>query len=193
MGEQADRLRSGDWYLDDDELRELRKRCWRLLDRFNATRADEDAERDHVLAELLGSYGAGAEVMPRFQCSYGTNISLGPHCFVNSNAFLMDDAPIVIGAAARLGPSAQLMTALHPIDDHEKRRAGWERAVGISIGDNAWLGASVTVGPGVTIGRNSVIGAGSTVLRDVPDHVVAAGSPAVVIRTTTPEGSRKAH
>ncbi|PBC35755.1 hypothetical protein CJ178_30235 [Rhodococcus sp. ACPA4] len=35
--------------------------------------------------------------------------------------------------------------------------------------------------------RSSVIGAGSVVLHDVPDHVVAAGSPARVIRSTPVE------
>jgi acetyltransferase-like isoleucine patch superfamily enzyme len=34
----------------------------------------------------------------------------------------------------------------------------------------------------VTIGENSVIGAGSTVLRDVPGHVIAYGSPCRVVR-----------
>lgn len=49
------------------------------------------------------------------------------------------------------------------------------------------LDAAVTVGPGVSIGRNSVIGAGSVVLSDIADHVVAAGSPAKVVRTTAAE------
>ncbi|MFF1945965.1 DapH/DapD/GlmU-related protein [Rhodococcus qingshengii] len=67
------------------------------------------------------------------------------------------------------------MTALHPVDDHRRRREGWERAAPIVIGENTWLGASVTVGAGVSIGRDVVIGAGSVVLHDIPDHVVAAG------------------
>lgn len=76
----------------------------------------------------------------------------------------------------------QLTTALHPIEDHELRREGWERADPITIEENVWLGAAVTVGPGVHIGRNSVVGAGSLVLRDIPDHVVAFGAPAAVVR-----------
>ena len=39
----------------------------------------------------------------------------------------------------------------------------------------------------MTIGRNAVIGAGSLVLSDLPDHAVAAGSPAVVLRKTPVE------
>jgi acetyltransferase-like isoleucine patch superfamily enzyme len=52
----------------------------------------------------------------------------------------------------------------------------------ITIGDNTWLGGGVIVCPGVTIGENTVIGAGSVVIRDIPDHVFAAGNPARIIR-----------
>jgi maltose O-acetyltransferase len=187
MGEQADRLARGEWYLDDDELQQRRRDCWIRLDSFNGARADDDATRAEVLLELMGSVGERALVMPRFQCSYGSNISIGQDAFVNANAFFMDDALITIGEHARIGPGAQLMTASHPVDEHRRRREGWERAAPITIGENVWLGAAVTVGPGVTIGRNSVVGAGSLVLSDLPDHVVAAGSPARVIRATVVE------
>ncbi|WP_050064448.1 sugar O-acetyltransferase [Rhodococcus sp. RD6.2] len=187
MGEQADRLARGEWYLDDEELRQHRLDCWRQLDCFNGAAADDATTRAQVLTKLLGEFGDGAFVMPRFQCSYGYNIRLGANAFVNANAFFMDDATITIGAHVRIGPGAQLMTALHPVDDHRRRREGWERAAPIAIGENTWLGASVTIGAGVSIGRNVVIGAGSVVLRDIPDHVVAAGSPAAVIRSTPEE------
>ncbi len=36
--------------------------------------------------------------------------------------------------------------------------------------------------PGVTIGENSVIGAGSVVTKDIPENVVAFGSPCKVYR-----------
>ena len=34
----------------------------------------------------------------------------------------------------------------------------------------------------ITIGRNTTIGAGSVVTKDIPDNVVAAGTPCKVIR-----------
>lgn len=187
MSEQADRLARGEWYLDDDELQARREACYRLLDEFNASLSDAHGHHGRILRRLFSELGEGAVVRPRFQCSYGTNIRLGENAFVNSNAFFMDDAPITVGADTRIGPGAQFMTALHPIEDHQKRREGWEQALPITIGENVWLGASVTVGAGVTIGRNSVIGAGSVVLHDIPDHVIAAGTPAKVIRKTPVE------
>jgi acetyltransferase-like isoleucine patch superfamily enzyme len=56
----------------------------------------------------------------------------------------------------------------------------------VSIGDGAWLGQGVVVCPGVSIGRGSVIGAGSVVLEDIPDHSVAVGTPARVVRSFGP-------
>lgn len=182
MGEQKDRMLRGDWYRDEPALTEERRHCWRMLDRFNATGADDAVERRRILEELLAKFGPGASVLPRFQCSYGAQINIGANSFVNNDALFMDDAMIMIGDDVRIGPRAQLLTALHPMEDHEQRRAGWERTAPITIGDNAWLGGGVIVCPGVTIGENTVIGAGSVVIRDIPDRMFAAGNPARIIR-----------
>ena len=64
---------------------------------------------------------------------------------------------------------------------------GIDRVSPVEIGDGAWLGQNVVVGPGVRIGRGAVVGANSVVLDDVPDHAVAVGAPARVIRNLTGE------
>lgn len=183
MPSQRERMLSGALYqADDDELVARRRACQRLLDRFNATQADDDSARQQLLRELLGSLGKSAVILPRFQCDYGTNITIGANTFVNYDAIMLDCAPITIGDGASIGPRVQLLTAWHPVDDHEARRAGWEAASPIAIGDNAWIGAGVILCPAVMVGHNSVIGAGSVVTKDVPAHVVAAGNPCRVIR-----------
>lgn len=173
----------GDLYRDnDEELVADRKACQRLLDRFNATLADDDAVRRDLLDKLLGSLGPGSWIMPRFQCDYGRYIHIGANSFLNYDAILMDCAPITIGDDVSIGPRAQLLTALHPMADHEARRRRWETAAPITIGSNVWMGGGVTVCPGVTVGDNTVIGAGSVVTKDVPAHVFAAGNPCRVIK-----------
>ena len=53
----------------------------------------------------------------------------------------------------------------------------------IVIGDNVWIGEKVSILPGVTIGDGVIIGAGSIVTKNVPSYTIAAGIPAVVIKT----------
>lgn len=173
----------GQPYKDNDPvLVAERRRCQALLDTFNATGSGEDAVRQEILARLLGSIGAGSWVMPRFQCDYGYLIRMGDNSFLNYDAILMDCAPITIGDDVSIGPRAQLLTALHPMEDHQARRERWETAAPITVGDNVWLGGGVIVCAGVTIGPDTVVGAGSVVTRDLPGKVFAAGNPCRVIR-----------
>ena len=73
----------------------------------------------------------------------------------------------------------------------EQRNKGLEIALPITVGNNVWIGAGVTVLPGVTIGDNTIIGAGSIVNKDIPSGVIAAGNPCKVIRNITEEDRYK--
>lgn len=57
----------------------------------------------------------------------------------------------------------------------------------VKINDNVWLPWRVFVLPNVEIGSNSIIGANSTVNKSIPNNVVAAGSPAKVIKDNAQE------
>ena len=176
MSSERERMLIGELYrADDPELVTARRECQRRLEQFNAGESG-------VLRELLGSLGEGSEVLPSFRCDYGTHISIGAGCFINYDAVFLDCGSITVGDHVQIGPRVQLVTALHPVDDIEARRAGWESAAPIVVGDNVWLAAGVIVCPGVTIGENSVVGAGSVVTRDVPAGVLAVGSPCRVLR-----------
>jgi putative colanic acid biosynthesis acetyltransferase WcaB len=50
------------------------------------------------------------------------------------------------------------------------------------IGNNVELGAQVCIIGGIHIGDDVVIGAGSVVVKGLPDHCVAAGNPARIIK-----------
>jgi lipopolysaccharide O-acetyltransferase len=52
----------------------------------------------------------------------------------------------------------------------------------VTIGDDVWIGESVSILPGVTIGNGAIVGTHATVTRDVPAYSIVAGSPARVIK-----------
>lgn len=76
-------------------------------------------------------------------------------------------------------------------DASTKTHLGYTRIGKVTIGDRVFIGASSIVLPGVTIGSDVVIGAASVVSRDIPDGVVACGSPAHPISTLEQFLSRK--
>lgn len=183
MGLQRDLMCKGEPYRPDDpELVEGRLRSQLLVERYNATPVSAPAERRALLAEMVASIGHDSVMLPRVQIEYGYNVTIGSGTFLNYDAILLDCGPITIGSHVQIGPRVQLLTALHPMADHDRRRDGRESTAPITIGDNAWFGGGVIVCPGVTIGSDTVIGAGSVVTRDVPARVFAAGNPCRVIR-----------
>jgi maltose O-acetyltransferase len=182
MSSMKERMLAGELYLAaDPELEADMARAQALLERYNATRHAEQRERDDLLRELLGEVGEGVVVKPPFRCDYGHTISIGAGTFVNYDCVMLDVTPIAIGEACEIASGVQLLTATHPVDP-EARRAGWEYGRPIAVGDNVWLGGGAIVCPGVSIGDDTVVGAGAVVTRDLPAGVVAAGSPARVLR-----------
>ncbi|WP_063042556.1 sugar O-acetyltransferase [Nocardia grenadensis] len=183
MATDKERMLRGDLYRGNDpELVAERRACHALTARYNDTAPDAETERQEILGKLLGECGAGTVIMPPFRCDYGYLTRIGSNTFLNYDTVILDCAPVTIGNDVAIGPGAQILTPLHPMEDHELRRAGWESAAPITIGDNTWLGGGVIVCPRVTIGADSVIGAGSVVTRDIPPRVFAAGNPCRVIR-----------
>ncbi|MBR7676493.1 sugar O-acetyltransferase [Streptomyces sp. NPDC054796] len=177
---------AGELYLaDDPEIAADQLRSERLAERYNSGPADDQAGRDAILKEWLGDVGEDVVVRTPLRADYGYQVTIGPRTFANWGLVLADVARITIGADVQIGPHVQLLTPTHPLEP-EPRRAKWESAKPITIGDNVWLGGGVIVCPGVTIGEDTVVGAGSVVTRDLPPGVLAVGNPARVIRELTP-------
>ncbi|GAA2373983.1 sugar O-acetyltransferase [Streptomyces carpaticus] len=177
-----ERMLAGDLYIaDDPEIGRRHQRAVRLAHRYQAAYVEDAEAARPILAELIGSLGEEAHVVPPLFVDYGSNITLGARTFVNFNLTALDVAAVSIGADCQIGPNVQLLTPTHPLEP-EPRREKLEAARPITIGDNVWLGGGAIVLPGVSIGDNSVIGAGAVVTRDVPANVVAVGNPARVVR-----------
>jgi sugar O-acyltransferase (sialic acid O-acetyltransferase NeuD family) len=68
------------------------------------------------------------------------------------------------------------------IGDYCSINPGTNIAGTVTIGEGTTIGMGVNIIDGVKIGKNTIIGAGSVVTKDIPDNVVAYGSPCKIIR-----------
>ena len=178
-----ERMVAGDWYrAEDPAIQQAFRHALVETDRFSREYAADPDASQGILRGLLGSFGEGAHVRAPLHVDYGTQLHIGAGTFVNFQLTALDVVEIRIGQNCQLGPNIQLLTPIHPLEE-EPRRAGWEAAEPIIIGDDVWLGGGVIVLPGVSIGDGAVIGAGSVVTKDVPARSLAVGNPARVLRS----------
>ncbi len=137
---------------------------------------------------VLGSQvSIGRNTMIRPSSYYGGPVGegliMGDRSSLASDCYIGCSGMVTIGNDVMLGPGVRVFAenhefsgALEPIKSQGVRRAA------CVIEDDCWIGAGSTITAGVRIGHGTVIGAGSVVTKDIPPKVVAAGSPAEVIR-----------
>jgi acetyltransferase-like isoleucine patch superfamily enzyme len=100
--------------------------------------------------------------------------------YINHGVNIGVACEVVIGAHAKIANECIIYdTDWHSIDGLSQQIP----TAPTRIGRGVWLGARVIVLKGVTIGDNTVVAANATVTRDLPRNVLAAGTPARVIRT----------
>ena len=90
---------------------------------------------------------------------------------------------IEIGENVIIGPHVVITSGQHSYEDPSipiKQQPDICRD--ITIEDDVWIGANVSIIPGVRIGKGSVIGAGAVVIDNIPPFSVAAGVPAKVLK-----------
>jgi acetyltransferase-like isoleucine patch superfamily enzyme len=157
----------------------------------------------------FAAFGRKTVIEPPFRLGGERRISIGSGVFIGANSWLQalepgDGIAISIGDGTSIAGNCVISSAqsvvLAPkvliargvyISDHiheygDTTRPVLEQGIGqirpVLIGEGAWLGENVVVAPGVSIGRGAVVGANAVVVDDVPDHSLAVGVPARVIR-----------
>jgi acetyltransferase-like isoleucine patch superfamily enzyme len=114
-------------------------------------------------------------------------ISIGEGAFLNLGVMVSAVEQVTIGDYAMIANGCLITDGNHRYDDPDRPVAwqGFTTKGPTTIGDNAWLGANVTVTSGVQIGSRAIIGANSVVTSDIPARTIAGGVPARVIRDIT--------
>lgn len=115
----------------------------------------------HSTSSISSTAKLGKGLMINNNTSISAHTIIGDFVSVNRNASVGHHS--VIGNFVNINPGA--IIAGHT-----------------TIGEGSKIGMGAMIVDGVSVGKNSVIGAGSVVTKNIPDNVVAYGSPCKIIR-----------
>ena len=111
----------------------------------------------------------------------GDNVSIGSLAHIDYDVKIGENTRIEgqayipplsrIGKNVFVGPAAVLTNDPYPMCD---------KMIGVTIEDNAIIGARAVIKAGVTVGKNSVVAMGAIVTKNVPENTVVMGSPASI-------------
>jgi len=120
----------------------------------------------------------------------GMNVYIGPGVVIGSNCKIQNNSmiyePAKIGAGVFIGPGVILTNDKHPRATKptgEKLGPDDWNLVGVTVDDQASVGAGAICVAPIKVGAGSLIGAGAVVTRDVPPGETWVGIPA---RSTGP-------
>ncbi len=130
--------------------------------------------------------GQGTLIRPSglYNGEIGDGLSIGSYSSIGVESYIGCSGQIIIGNYVMIGPKITIIAENHKHDrkDIPMLLQGVIRK-GVTIEDDVWIGANVTILDGIKIGKGSIIGAGSIVTKDIPQYVIAVGCPARVIKS----------
>jgi putative colanic acid biosynthesis acetyltransferase WcaF len=131
-----------------------------------------------VLRAFGAKVGKSVNIKPRVNIHFPWKLELGDWCWLGEEVFILNFEPVSIGAHACVSQRAFLCGGNHDFRDP----AFSFRNAPIHIGEGAWVGAQVFVGPGVTIASHAVVTAGSVVTASLPEAMICSGNPCVPLK-----------
>ncbi len=162
------------------KMHELSQEALRITAEINSAYHTPDELRS-LMEQLTGqTLDKNFGLFPPFYTDCGKNIHIGKNVFINAGCKFQDQGGIYIADNCLIGHNVVFATLNHGMLPDER---GDLLPKAIHIGKNVWIGSGAVILSGVTIGDNAVIGAGSLVTKNIPENMVAVGSPAKVIRS----------
>ena len=110
----------------------------------------------------------GLNAQTIIQSTTGNAVTIGDNCVIGQRCL------VIGGGNYDISNRNDLIRTSPIVDDG-----------GVTVENNVWLGANVSVLGGVTVGQGSVAGTGAVVSRSVPPFSVCLGVPAKVVRERT--------
>lgn len=111
------------------------------------------------------------------------NATVGKNCKISSHTFVCEGVHIADNVF--VGHGVTFVNDMYPRATNEdgsmQNDEDWS-LVETFVKKGASIGSGSTILGGITIGENAIIGAGATVTKDVPANTIVAGNPAKVVR-----------
>lgn len=152
---------------------------------FFGLRILRKVEKEYLLTHFR-RVGRNLEFDPLHSHFAASKISIGDNVFIGEMAHFGGD--ITIGSNVMFGPRPVILAANHIFALRGKSPRFIKPAFPsqndepVTIEDEVWFGANVTILGNVTVGMGAVIGAGSVVTRSIPPFTLAAGNPCRPLR-----------
>ncbi len=121
--------------------------------------------------ELVSAIHPNSIIAPSVRTGDGVTIAMG--AIISTGSIIGNN--VIINTGATIDHEDN-------IEDHVHVGPGCSLAGRVTVKRGAFVGIGSVVREYLTIGENTIIGAGSVVLEDMPDNVVAVGTPAKVIK-----------
>ena len=159
---ETEKMAAGDWYFASDKaVVAQRIHAKTQCHLFNQCSPQARGERKRILKSLLpNAKSTWAE--SHFYCDYGFNIYASGALFINHNVCILDGAKVSFGENIFIGPNTVIAATEHP-KDAQQRAKGLCRSLPISMGDDVWIGANVTILGGACIPSGTIVAANSLV------------------------------
>lgn len=132
-----------------------------------------------LLNEIGYFLGEGTKVVGPVFCP--GKLKTGSNCWLGKNFTIHGNGTVEIGDNCDIAPNVTFLTGGHGIAPQE---SGTDESMNyfISVGEGSWIGAGTTIGRNVSIGKGCMIVASSCVMANVPEHTLAGGVPARIIK-----------
>lgn len=115
--------------------------------------------------------------------TYGGNIHIGARCSINPYCVLYGTGGLTIGDDVRIAAHTVIVASKHNYADAERTvKDQGTAALGVTIGNDVWVGANATILDGARISTGCVIGAGAVILGETEPYGVYAGVPAKLVK-----------
>ncbi len=137
--------------------------------------------RGKLISPFFKSCGKNLRVARNniFYNSY--NLSFGNNVYIACDNWFSGSTDIMVEDEVMFGPKSIIISG-----NHNKKKGSFRYGVDtckpIKIGFGSWIGGNCTITSGVIIGKGSLIGANTVVTKNVPDNVLFAGNPGIIIK-----------